>query len=76
MTYRMKDLKAVKTYFRGDRRFGRTTTLVHVPTGTALFEAMGVVPLGRLHIAFLDHQCKQNDLDLSESNDAARHMTP
>ncbi len=59
-SYRMRDLKAVPAHFRGDRRFGRTTKLVHVPTGTVMFEAMGAVPLGKLHIAYLDHQCREN----------------
>ena len=60
MIYKMRDLKTVATYFRGDRRCGRTTTLIHVPTGTKLFEGIGVVPKGKLHIAFLDHQCREN----------------
>ena len=60
MIYQMKDLKAVKAYFRGNARYGRTTKLVHVPTGKVLFEVMGDCPKGRLHIQFLDHQCKIN----------------
>lgn len=34
--------KVVPTYFKGDPKFGRTTTLVHAVTGAVLFVGMGV----------------------------------
>lgn len=60
LIYKYRELKAVKTYFRGARRFGRTTTLVHVPTGRELFAAMGDVSKSKLHIAYLKALCEQN----------------
>jgi hypothetical protein len=47
--YRMKDLRAVAGYFRNNPRYGRTTKLVHVPTGTVVVELMG-------HINYLSQQ--------------------
>lgn len=38
----IKDTAIVRTYFRGRRKFGRTTTLVNRHTGEKLIEVMGV----------------------------------
>ena len=36
-----RETKTVATYFRGSKKFGRTTTLIHTGTGRVLFEGMG-----------------------------------
>lgn len=54
MTYQMKDLRAVKGYFRGNARYGRTTKLVHVPTGTVLFEALDICTKKNLWAGYLN----------------------
>jgi DNA topoisomerase IB len=54
--YRMKDLRTVAGYFRNNPRYGRTTKLVHIPTGTVMVELMGIVPKGECHINYLSQQ--------------------
>lgn len=54
MNYEMKDLRAVKGYFRGYPVFGRITKLVHVPTGKVIFEGMGVCSKKSLWAGYLN----------------------
>ena len=63
--FRLKDLKAVASHFRGNKKFGRTTKLVNVRTGETFIECMGACTKGELHIAFLKNGVKVENLDAS-----------
>lgn len=40
-TITIKDVQTVKTYFRGNAKYGRTTTLINKATGETLGSWMG-----------------------------------
>lgn len=48
----IRDTKILKTHFRNDPRYGRTTTLVHRVTGEVLFVGMGVCTRAELWGAY------------------------
>lgn len=49
----IQNTKAVASHFRGDRRFGRTTTLVLKTTGEKLGEFMGAASRSDCYAAYL-----------------------
>ncbi len=59
MRYRLRDLKAVPTYFHDRPELGRTTKLVHAESGKVLWEVVGAVPLKELYAAYLDHKRRE-----------------
>ena len=54
----ISDTKAAVSYFRGDRKFGRTTTLVETATGRTLFVGMGVCTRAELWAAYTCQDAK------------------
>lgn len=55
MPFPLKDVKAVPTYFKGDPRYVRTTTLVHKQTGAVLATGMGICTRRSLYAAYLNN---------------------
>lgn len=53
---KVQDTKAVVSYFRGEPKFGRTTTLVEKTTGRTLFVGMGICTRAELWDAMRDRE--------------------